>query len=293
MKDKKKILIILILIIILLVVYLFVNNTNIERFTNNKYIIVSHLVGGLGNRIYMILAAIAFAEKWNMEYYFLDSKIDDDPHSDRIKMINELKSLFPDIKFLNNSTYTSSWKQINEADIKDNMLIDNNIILSGYFQDEEKYFNNYKINLSEPKNNILKNIDTSNLLFIQFRFGDYVGTDYELNLINYYKNCINEIKTHVNNPTFLVITNDINKSDKYIKTNELFKDNEYFYDVSKDRLDTLYYISQCKGGICSNSSFSRIGAYFIKDRNKNLIFYPNDVKRPMSLVTFWITIIEI
>ena len=66
-----------------------------------------------------------------------------------------------------------------------------------------------------------------------------------------------------------------------------------FYDSSDDRLDTLYYISKCKGGICSNSSFSRIGAYFIRDHNKNLIFYPNDIKRPMSLVTNWITIIEL
>ena len=290
-------LLLLVLIILVLFIYLFIsnnNNNNIEKFTENKKILVSNLIGGLGNRIYMILAGIGFAKKWNMDYYFLDSEIIDDSHSkNRTKMLNELSTLFPDINFLNKSIDTSSWKKINEGDIKNNMLIDNNIILSGYFQDEEKYFSNYKINLNKPKNNILKNIDTTNLFFIQFRFGDYIGTDYELNLINYYKKCINKIKQQINNPQFLVITNNINMSSNYIKGNNLFKDNEFFYDSSDDRLDTLYYISQCKGGICSNSSFSRIGAYFIRDHNKNLIFYPNDIKRPMSLVTKWITIIEL
>jgi hypothetical protein len=292
--KNKEILILIVIILILLFIYLLFNNNNIENFTANKFILVSKLVGGLGNRIYMILAGIGFAKKWNMDYYLLDSEIDDDPHSDnRFTMLNELSTLFPDIKYLNKSIDTSQWKKIDEADITNNISIDNNIILSGYFQDEEKYFNNYKINLNKPINNLLKNIDTNNLFFIQFRFGDYIGTDYELNLINYYKKTINKIKEQINNPQFLVITNNINMADNYIKTHNLFKNNEYFYDSSKNRLDTLYYITQCKGGICSNSSFSRIGAYFILNRNKNLIFYPNDVKRPMSLVTNWITIVEL
>jgi hypothetical protein len=34
-------------------------------------------------------------------------------------------------------------------------------------------------------------------------------------------------------------------------------------------------MSQCKGGICPNSTFSWFGAYSIKNKRKELIFMPN------------------
>lgn len=282
--------IVLLIIINILSAYLYINN--IEKFTASKNIIVSHIVGGLGNRIYMILAGISFAEKWGMNYYFLDSEIEDDPHyTDRNKMINELKSLFPKIKFLDKNIDTSKWITINENNI--NITNYKNIILSGYFQDEEKYFLNPKINLNEPYNNILKSIDFSKLFFMQLRFGDYIGTSYELDLIYYYKKCIYQIKKQISTPIFFILSDEISSAKSYMETNNLLNKDECLYDTSTERLDTLYYITKCRGGICANSSFSRIGAYFIINRNKNLIFYPNDTMRPMSLNAKWLTIVNI
>jgi hypothetical protein len=276
-----------IIISILLIIYLIYNDNIQENFVISRNIMVSYLTGGLGNRIYMIMAGLSFAEKWNMDYYFLESEIIPDGHSNNNTIINELKLLFPDIKFLNKSTDTKLWKGINEKDVVDKIDNSNNIILSGFFQNEDKYFNNYKINFPEPSNNIFKNIDTSRLFFIHFRFGDYIGTNFELNLVDYYKYCINKIKNIIKDTLFFVITNDTEMTKKYIKTNNLLNQNEYFIDESNNRLHTLYYISKCKGGICSNSTFSRIGAYFIKNRDKRLIFYP--IKKEENINISWLT----
>lgn len=286
--KNKKILFTIIIIIILLFIYLIYINKTQENFVASRNIMVSQLIGGLGNRIYMIMAGLSFAEKWNMDYYFLESEIIPDKHSNNNTIINELKILFPDIKFLNKSTDTTLWKRLNENNVSDKIDNSNNIILSGFFQNEDKYFNNYKMNFPEPSNNIFKNIDTSRLFFIHFRFGDYIGTSFELNLIDYYKSCINKIKNIIKDPLFFVITNDIEMTTNYIKTNNLLNENEHFIDKSNsNRLDTLYYVSKCKGGICSNSSFSRIGAYFIQDRDKRLIFYP--IKKEDNINISWLT----
>jgi len=293
MKNKNFFITLIIISVILIIYLIYNNNNNIqETFIVPRNIVVSNLIGGLANRIYMILAGLSFAERLNMDYYFLESEIDGDPHSDKNTMINELKILFPAIKFLDKSTDTSLWKRINEND-NINLInnSDNNIILSGFFQNEEKYFNNYKVKFVEPINNIFKKIDTSNLFFIHFRFGDYIGTGFELNLIDYYKYCIKKIKNIRKNPLFFIITNDINITKNYIQTNNLLNQNEYIMDLGKNRLDTLYYISDCKGGICSNSSFSRIGAYFIEDRNADLIFYP--IKKDNNIHINWLTTVII
>lgn len=291
MKNK----IIFFIFIILIILFIaFLNNNKIkENFTSTKHILVSHLKGGLANRIYMILAGLAFAKKWNMDYYFLDSEIKHDYHSDKETVINELKILFPDIKFLDNSTDKSNWRKIKEKyeDLSNIKNIDNNLILYGYFQDEEKYFIDPKINLPEPINNIFKDFNTNNLFFIHFRFGDYIGTNFELNLIEYYKACINIIKDQIDSPLFYIITNNNNMATAYIQSNNLLFPNEYFVDIGENRLDIIYYLTCCKGGICSNSSFSRIGAYFMKDRKKELIFYP--IKKGVDININWLTTVPV
>jgi len=266
----------LVILCIILIIYLIYNNIIKENFLSTKYILVSHLKGGLANRIFMIMAGLSFAEKWNMDYYFLDSEIKNDYHTDKETITNELKLLFPDIKFLDNSIDKSNWKKIKEKneDVSNIKNIDTNVILYGYFQNDESNFYNYKLKFPEPNDNIFKIKDINNLFFIHFRFGDFVGTPREFNLVGYYKYCINHIKQKKKDPSFFLITNDIEVTKKYIKSNNLLNDNEYIIDQSKNRLDTLYYISECKGGICSNSTFSRIGAYFSKNRNKDLIYYP-------------------
>jgi len=294
--------ILIILLIIIIILYFHYKTT--ETFTiDKKYKVVPYLRGGLANRIYIILTAMSFAKKFNMDCYFLDSQIEEDSHTDRKTMIKELNILFPTIPMLNSSTDISNWIKAGENILEEYMINDNsnnllssinknNIILTGYFQNEKVFFINPKIELNEPSPNILKNVDTNNLYFIHFRFGDYVGNpDFELDLVNYYKKTIKNIKDKNIYTTFLIVTNDISTTNKYIKTNDLLNAHEIIYDTGTNRLHSLYYMTQCKGGICANSSFSRIGAYFIKNKNKENIFYPNDKRDTTNMD--WLTIVEI
>jgi len=291
-----------IILIILIIILSYFNCKSIETFLLDKqYKVVPYLRGGLANRIYITITAMSFAKKFNMDCYFLDSQIEEDTHSDRAKMMKELHILFPSIKMLDPLTNVSNWTSAGDEMVEEYMMngnkilgsIDkNNIILTGYFQNEKLYFIDPKIELHEPFINILKNVDKNNLYFIHFRFGDYVGhPDFELNLVKYYKKCIKNVKDKNINATFLIISDDIPLTNNYIKTNKLLNTDENIYDTSTNRLHTLFYMTQCKGGICANSSFSRIGAYFIKNKNKEYIFFPNDNRNRKNMD--WLTLVEI
>ena len=51
--------------------------------------------------------------------------------------------------------------------------------------------------------------------------------------------------------------------------------NYIIQDSNNNALDTLYIMSSCKGGICSNSTLSWMGIYFQNKKNcKDFIFMP-------------------
>jgi len=249
----------------------------------DKYILISILTGGLGNRLFQIFAAYGFAEKWNMNVKVFDNGLD---HLSGDDSMNHMKQLFPNLEIINKDTNISNYLVLDEEEqfiYHDIQNPNNNARLNGYFQ-SEKYFptNPPIINLVEPLNNILVNIDTNRLFFIHIRLGDYIGNE-SLNhsknsnsLELYYKTCIKKIKDTYNNAIFIIITNDTNTAKKYI--NDLLigdlSGNQLIYadDSSSSRLDSLYYMAQCKGGIAVNSTFSWFGTYLIKNNDKKFIF---------------------
>ena len=68
---------------------------------------------------------------------------------------------------------------------------------------------------------------------------------------------------HHENEEFVIFTNDIPYAKNYFKDIPIIQENE---------LDTLYLMSQAKGCICVNSSFSWWGAYLNPNRP---IFMPS------------------
>jgi hypothetical protein len=251
---------------------------------NIKHKLIIYLNYGLPNRVFQILSAMGFAEKWNMDLYISEDYMNDNDHTSLKNSINDIKQIFPKLKILDKKYDTSNFSEI-EVHILEGYeykVIKNpkqDTILYGQFAND-KFFpsKRVKLNLIEPKNSIVKGIH--NPFFIHFRLGDYKDFMYsffDLNLENYYVYSIRKILEKHKDATFIILSNNIKSAKKYINeklSNELMN-NKVIYDEKGTRLDTLYYMSQCKGGICVNSTFSWIGAYSIENKNKKLIFMPN------------------
>ena len=248
----------------------------------NNYISII-LQGGLGNQLFQIGAATAYCEKYNKKIIISKDKISENPHQSLNKIINNLNILFPDIKIidkLDNVNYIMIFDKENDVfTYNDNIslnigLINNNILIQGYFINNKYLPKLFKCNII-PSNSNLKFNDFDNTFFIHIRLGDYLkGTLYNMKLNNYYNYCINNITKSNINAKFIICTNEYGSNlDNYI--NNFPKNIEYIIqDKNDDELDTLFIMSSCKGGICSNSTLSWMGSYFQKNKNKEYIYMP-------------------
>ena len=252
---------------------------------DNNYLTVC-INGGLGNQIFQIGAALGYCEKYNKNLILSKNNIIKNTHQTYDKTIKVINTLFPYIKIVNNLC-TDKYYIFNEK-VEDafnyvpicNNIINtlNNILLKGYFINP-KYLPELFNCFISPTNCMLKYRDKldnfNNTYFIHIRLGDYVNNNlYNIKLNEYYTYCINKIKEQNNNARFIICTNEYgNNLDNY--TNNFPKDIEYIIqDNTDDELDTLYIMSSCKGGICTNSTLSWLGIYLQKNKDKNYIYMP-------------------
>jgi len=248
--------------------------------------------GGLGNQIFQIASGLNFCAKYNKKLILSKNHIYSNKHQKYNDTINIIKNIFPDIciyEYLNTSNYhkynengDNAFNYINA----DNSIINQNtnVIVNGYFI-TYKYFPENLYSIIKPNIKPTTNISIiiskynnfQNMYFIHIRLGDYLSINlYKINLIEYYNYCINKILEQNSLAKFIICTNEygINLS-KY--TNNFPKNTEYILqDETNDCLDTLYIMTQCCGGICSNSTLSWLGSYLQENKNinKNNIFMP-------------------
>lgn len=238
--------------------------------------------GGLGNQIFQILCALGYIYKTNNKLIIAKNLIHPNQHqnNDKELTVSILNKLFPDIEIIENLD-TKDFYKYNETcsifaytDIHINQNI-NNILFNGYFINE-KYLPdtinkfNYCIekSLNTSKYDELTN-NFENTYFIHIRLGDYINHFFHyVNLREYYNYCINKIKEQDSLAKFIICTNEYGPNlDVYINS---FPKNNYYIiqDEKNDALDTLYIMSECQGGICSNSTLSWLGSYF-QTKKKN------------------------
>ena len=145
------------------------------------------------------------------------------------------------------------------------------LVNTDFFQ-SEKFFSEKKLNISLKSKYVIKaksflnSIPNGyNKIFIHVRSGDYksekylgqVGIDLP---INYYFNAIEIIKSKFSKPFFIFLSDDVD----YVTycfakvPNKIISKNSLAVDMG--------IMSLCDGGICSNSSFSWWGAYFMNSK---------------------------
>lgn len=154
----------------------------------------------------------------------------------------------------------------------------NNILLAGYWQ-SYKYFEDleveirriftFKIKLDARNENLLKSINKYNSVSIHVRRGDYLKPENKIfqNIctIIYYKNAIQYIEKHVNDPYYFIFSNDI----QWCKQNINLKNVTYVnWNIGKESYKDMQLMSYCKHNIIANSSFSWWGAWLNNNPNK-------------------------
>ena len=203
------------------------------------------------------------------------------------------KSFLFELKDKNKLTKFNS---ITLDNVNDTFYVDGNF-------ESEKYFLNYRKDLLREfsfKNNLSDNkyldiIKKHNVVSISVRQNRYSereknkfdkysidkSRDFVTETVNYIYQSINFIKTKVNNPIFLIWSNDFTDLEKYFPTNKFL----YVVNPENKILNDFYLLTQCKYFIVGPSTFSWWGAWLSNHEDK-ICIRPKNIN-PSNNVDFW------
>ena len=174
--------------------------------------------------------------------------------------------------------------------------------IDGNFE-SEKYFLNYRKDLLNEfsfKNKLCDNkyldiINNNNVVSIsvrQNRFSERKNNknniysinksnDFLLETVDYIYQSVNFIKTKINNPKFLLWSNDFADLEKY------FPKNEFLHVINAENkiLNDFYLLTQCKYFIVGPSTFSWWGAW-LSNKEDKICVRPKNIN-PSNNIDFW------
>lgn len=243
------------------------------------------LAGGMGNQMFIYAFGLGLSKKYKRIYF-------NKKNYKKQKNRNYELGIFPNlqIKFRPRYRFIPCHKNKESTLFKFNKDLLNahfNEYWTGYFQNE-KYFANVESDVRHAfefpefdkddtfNKTWAKTInECKNPVFIHVRRGDYVELDGWLLGIDYYKNAVKYIKSHVKNPTFFVFSD---ADESYIRDN--FKIGCKYLYIGTHNADTsnsfrdMHLMSLCKHAIIANSSFSWWGAWLQKNK-QNVVCAPS------------------
>ncbi len=265
--------------------------------------VAPHLTGGLGNRLFEYAAAAGLAEKWKREIVFFLPRCDETGHGP----FGNIFKLLPSVRIVESDT---QWETLLEQ--RNNMYrytpfsdipVEGNVIVHGYRQ-TDKYFPSKGVHLDFKnalgKERLLKLSisNPQNSWFLHVRLGDYkILPHHQVDLRRYYVECLQQIPKGHNLYFF---------SDEPELCAEAFKgicsqlSIPFEVCTTTDELETLYQMSQCKGGaITANSTFSWWGAYLAyQDCSPDFkAFYPTiwgqQMPPPIDVIPSWGSAVDV
>jgi len=251
--------------------------------------IISKISGGLGNQMFQYAIAKSIAiknnDKFSLDISFYPKQTLRKYELSLFKIEENLQNaenIFEKIKrklgFISKEYFIE--KEIATFD-KDVFRYGNNIILDGYWQNEN-YFKDIRVEILKdfiPKNSIsdeskgyLSLIASLMSVSLHIRRGDYVqdsttNVNHGICGIEYYKEAIQYFENKFTNITFFIFSDDI----AWCKENFEFIDNKVFIDNTKNAIEDLELMKNCKHNIIANSTFSWWGAWLNSHKDKIVI----------------------
>jgi len=261
--------------------------------------IITKLIGGLGNQMFQYALGRSLAAKNNTTCVmdlsgYKNQNPKDTPRDYALGIFNVQENFLDENKAkkyqLNKyqkklkKIFKNHGKHVLEVGLEFKSKIlqsKDNTYLAGYWQ-SEKYF----MDISDTIRNdfTLKNplptsvqemdnlISTSNSTSIHIRRGDYISNKNAQQhhgscTPEYYNKAIDIINDKVSDPHFFVFSDDIEWCKENIKADKI----SYVSDGKMTDYEEMYLMSKCKHNIVANSSFSWWGAWLNKNTEKIVI----------------------
>lgn len=253
--------------------------------------IIPRVMGGLGNQIFITLAAYIVHKVKGCPLYIFKNAVSNNAHNINKFDYNDsifkyfgihIEHILDDtlLRFLvqngysfHNMHHLDGFKKWNPE------TINTGTITSSYYQ----YYPTLQPYENEIRELLLKGLNEhSNLshidkkeavAFLHIRRGDYLKCQdiHFIQPLDYYINAINTLLKQKQIEKIHVISDDI----AWVKSIDFFQSQLFNIIESKDELYTLHLMSQCKGGaICANSTFSWWGAFLGAYANRAPVIIP-------------------
>jgi len=266
--------------------------------------IISKIVGGLGNQLFQYASAkqlsiflgqelyldLNFFDTYNnpdvfrLDKYNVNYKIAKQEEITRLKRLTltglgtkVYRRLFKKPLYKNgtyhfdsNWIYKNDWNKLKKH--KD-------IYLSGYFAREAFFYEiedllkkefTLKDELNKENKQMLDIINSVDAVMLHVRRGDYVDNNFFVSQpLSYYKNGIQKIEEKVKNPVFFIFSDDL----KWTRENLHINNETHYVNINDGKTDymELVLMSSCRHAIIANSTFSWWGAWLINNQNKIVI----------------------
>jgi len=264
--------------------------------------IITQIKGGLGNQMFQFAAGKTLAHLTN-SFLKLDVSAFDEYKLRNFDLLNfqtniafadkqEINDLLPAHNFEKAFQYFSpfnkrSYYREKKFSFDEKVLrLGRNVYLKGHFQ-SEKYFLpakeiikqefRFKDEVISNVNEFANKINNEQSVAVHIRRGD-MGSDpvtaeyHGILTVDHYQKCIDIISSKVPGPVFYFFSDDI----KWVKENLQIPQSVYVSDnITKDHIEDLYLMSQCKHNIIANSSFSWWGAW-LNDNPGKIVIAPKN-----------------
>jgi hypothetical protein len=256
-------------------------------------VIVTRIVGGLGNQMFQYAAGLSLAKRLDVPLYLdIRSFANYSLHPYSLDAFDlqgkiaseEILSLFSD-RFLRARKLAHRIGLLGSWYFAPDMLYDPNwlkvrdqTLIFGNFQ-SEKFFSNvsYEIRQEFSLGNfcsgkaldLIQSIKNSNSVMLHIRRGDYVSDKRTLSIhgvcdLNYYRRAIAHLQARLDNLKLFVFSNDF---DWVYENLQIDLPCTYISDFQREPIIDLALMSHCKHHIIANSTFSWWGAWLANSSN--------------------------
>ncbi len=270
--------------------------------------IITQIIGGIGNQMFQYAAGLALAEKHGVpllldtrlfqnydlrpEGFLLDKIFDIDAavaeEREILGLINwrvsRIGRRLIRNKFLSFLCGKNYYLQNGVAFNREYLSLPSSCYIAGHWLSERFFINQEKLIrkqftfkaplVGKNKELAIKIHQTSGAVSLHVRRGDYVNDPHTNAVhgtcsIDYYKNAMLIIEKQLNNPIYFVFSDDIN----WVREHLPFDKEHTFIDHNQgtESYNDMYLMSLCKHHIIANSSFSWWGAWLNTNQEKIVI----------------------